>query len=383
MDAKLAGGADRARALSLFAAVVEQGSFSAAGRVLDLSPSAVSRAIDRIEARLGVRLLLRSTRAITLTAEGQAYLQTARRILADLDDAEQQIADQGAPRGRLRVSAALSHGRLCVVPLLGEFASLYPHILVDIALTDTLVDVAGGQADVAIRFGPLADSSLTMRKLGTTGRVIVASPDYLARHGTPQVPEDLHDHNCLNFNFRRAEPVWPFRRGGQDIALTVKGSIEANNGETLGQLAAAGWVSPGSVRSAWRASLPAANWCRCWRRIIPAISSRSMRCSQAAPTRRRGCGCSWISWSTICADDPSYRTARPALGTREAGSGILRANALMRSSPKKSSISGSAMCSMVASLAVRGMTKAAAMKPQDLKLEIAQFARKQAERAAA
>jgi DNA-binding transcriptional LysR family regulator len=226
--------------LALFAAVVEQGSFSAAGRVLDLSPSAVSRAIDRIEARLGVRLLLRSTRAITLTAEGQAYLQTARRILADLDDAEQQIADQGAPRGRLRVSAALSHGRLCVVPLLGEFASLYPHILVDIALTDTLVDVAAGQADVAIRFGPLADSSLTMRKLGTTGRVIVASPDYLARHGTPQVPEDLHDHNCLNFNFRRAEPVWPFRRGGQDISLTVKGSIEANNGETLGQLAAAG-----------------------------------------------------------------------------------------------------------------------------------------------
>ena len=143
-------GADRARALEIFAAVIDEGSFSAAGRALGLTPSAVSRAIDRIEARLGVRLLLRSTRALTLTAEGQAYLQTARRILADLDDAEQQIADQGAPRGRLRVSAALSHGRLCVVPLLGEFAALYPHILVDIALTDTLVDVAarpGGRRD--------------------------------------------------------------------------------------------------------------------------------------------------------------------------------------------------------------------------------------------
>lgn len=239
MDAKLAN-ADRARALSLFAAVVEQGSFSGAGRVLELSPSAVSRAVDRIEERLGVRLLLRSTRALALTAEGQAYLQAARRILADLDDAEQQIADQGAPRGRLRVSAALSHGRLCVVPLLGKFATLYPHILVDIAVTDTLVDVAAGQADVAIRFGPLADSSLMARKVGETRRVIVASPDYLARHGTPQVPEDLHGHNCLNFNFRRAEPVWPFRRDGQDFALSVKGNIEANNGETLGQLAAAG-----------------------------------------------------------------------------------------------------------------------------------------------
>ncbi len=240
MNAKLDIEADRARSLALFVTVVEQGNFSAAGRVLELNPSSVSRAIDRVEERLGVRLLLRSTRALSLTAEGQAYLQTARRILADLDDAEQQIADQGAPRGRLRVSAALSHGRLCVVPLLGEFAALYPHIVVDIALTDTLVDVAGGQADVAIRFGPLADSSLTVRKIGTTGRVVVASPDYLARHGTPRTPEDLHRHNCLNFNFRRAEPVWPFRRDGKDFSLAVKGGIEANNGETLGQLAALG-----------------------------------------------------------------------------------------------------------------------------------------------
>ncbi len=240
LDAKLMGGADRARALEIFAEVVRRGSFSAAGRALDLTPSAVSRAIDRIEERLGVRLLLRSTRALTLTAEGQAYHQAARRILTDLDDAEQQIADQGAPRGRLRVSAALSHGRLCVVPLLGAFARLYPHILVDIALTDTPVDIAAGQADVAIRFGPLADSTLTARKIGENGRMIVASPDYLAQFGTPQVPEDLYRHNCLNFNFRRAEPVWPFRRDGRVFSLTVKGGIEANNGETLGQLAALG-----------------------------------------------------------------------------------------------------------------------------------------------
>jgi len=240
MDAKMLLGADRAHSLAMFAAVVEQGSFSAAGRLLGLSPSAVSRTIDRIEARLGVRLLLRSTRALTITAEGQAYLQAARRILADLDDAEQQIADQGAPRGRLRVSAALSHGRLCIVPLLGEFAALYPHILVDIALTDTVIDVAAGQADVAVRFGVLADSTLTARKLGETRRVIVASPDYLTRVGAPQTPEDLHRHNCLNFNFRRAEPVWPFLRDGREFALTVKGNIEANNGETLGQLAAIG-----------------------------------------------------------------------------------------------------------------------------------------------
>ncbi|MCC6826711.1 MAG: LysR family transcriptional regulator [Novosphingobium sp.] len=236
----MAADTDRARSLEIFAAVIDTGSFSAAGRLLKLTPSAISRTIDRIEARLGVRLLLRTTRALSLTAEGQAYLQSARRILADLDDAEQQIADQGAPRGRLRVSAALSHGRLCIVPLLGDFVALHPHILVEIALTDTVVDVAAGQADVAIRFGPLADSTLTARKLGESGRVIVASPDYLARHGTPRTPEDLRAHNCLNFNFRRVDPIWPFVRDGEEFCLPMKGNIEANNGETLGQLAAIG-----------------------------------------------------------------------------------------------------------------------------------------------
>ena len=241
MNAKMqAGGADRAREMAVFSAVAASGSFSAAGRDLGLTPSAVSRTLDRIEARLGVRLMLRTTRTLTLTPEGQAYLGAARRILSDLDDAEQAIADQGAPRGRLRVSASLSHGRLCVVPLLGDFVALYPHILVDINLTDVVVDVAAGQADVAIRFGPLADSGLTARKLGETRRVIVASPAYLAARGTPRTPEDLHDHNCLNFNFRRVEPVWPFVREGREYSLSVRGAVEANNGETLGQLAAAG-----------------------------------------------------------------------------------------------------------------------------------------------
>lgn len=230
-------GADRAREMEVFTVVADAGSLSAAGRALGLTPSAVSRTVDRIEARLGVRLLLRTTRLLTLTAEGQSYLAAARRILADLDDAEQAVADQGAPRGRLRVSAALAHGRLVVVPLLKGFVARYPHILVEISLTDVVVDVAAGQADVAIRFGLLADSALTVRKLGETGRIVVASPEYLARRGEPMSPEDLHDHDCLNFSFRRAEPVWPFRRDGADIALTVKGPVEANNGETLTQLA--------------------------------------------------------------------------------------------------------------------------------------------------
>jgi DNA-binding transcriptional LysR family regulator len=229
--------ADRARELEVFCGVIDSGSFSAAGRSLGLTPSAVSRTLDRIERRLGARLLLRTTRALTLTAEGRAYLSAARRILADLDEAEQAIADQGSPRGRIRVSAAVSHGRLCIVPLLGEFVRRYPNIVIDIDLGDGVVDVAAGQADVAVRGGPLADSALTARRLSENGRTIVASPDYLARWGVPERPEDLHNHNCLNFSFRRAEPVWPFRRDGVDFALKVRGAIEANSGETLGQLA--------------------------------------------------------------------------------------------------------------------------------------------------
>lgn len=231
---------DRARELTIFAVVVDQGSFSNAARVLGLSPSAISRAIDRIEARLGVRLLHRTTRSLTLSAEGQAYLQAARRILKDLDDSEQQIADQGSPRGLLRVSASLSHGRLHVVPLLPEFAALYPHIQVDISLTDTTIDISGGQADVAIRFGKLPDSNLTARKLGVVKRVVAASPDYLTRFGTPKRPEDLLDHNCLHFNFFRAESSWPFLVNNAVEWLPIKGSIEANNGETLAQLALLG-----------------------------------------------------------------------------------------------------------------------------------------------
>lgn len=231
---------DRSGEMEVFLLAVEGGSFSAAARVLGLTPSAVSRIVGRIEARLGVRLLIRTTRVLTLTAEGQAYLQAARRIVTDLNDAEQAIADQGAPRGRLRVSAALAHGRLSVTPLLGEFGRLYPHIVVDLSLTDAVADIAGGQADVAIRFGPLPDSPLMARRLGETGRAIVASPDYLARAGTPRVPEDLLGHNCLNFNFRRAEPVWPFRRDGRDYTLAVTGNVEANNGDTLVQLAREG-----------------------------------------------------------------------------------------------------------------------------------------------
>lgn len=226
--------------MAVFAMVAEQGSLSGAARVLGLTPSSISRIITRIEGRIGTRLLLRTTRAITLTAEGEAYLRGARRILADMAEVEDAITDQGAPRGRLRVSAALAHGRLSIVPLVAAFSARYPAIVVELRLEDEVVDILGGQADAAIRFGQLADSPLTARLIGSIGEVIVASPDYLARHGTPQVPQDLLNHNCLRFNFRRAAPDWPFRVDGRDFSLQVSGTIEGNSGEVLSQLAKLG-----------------------------------------------------------------------------------------------------------------------------------------------
>lgn len=230
----------RSGEMTVFAMVAEQGSLSGAARVLGLTPSSVSRTIARTERRIGTRLLLRTTRAITLTAEGEAYLRGARRILADMAEVEDAITDQGVPRGRLRVSASLAHGRLSIVPLVAAFSARYPAIVVDLVLGDEVVDVLGGQADVAIRFGQLPDSPLTARLIGSTGQVIVASPDYLARHGTPDIPQDLLRHNCLRFNFRRAAPDWPFREDGREYSLKVSGTIEGNSGDALSQLARLG-----------------------------------------------------------------------------------------------------------------------------------------------
>jgi DNA-binding transcriptional LysR family regulator len=230
----------RSGEMEVFTRVVDEGSLSAAARELGLTPSAVSRIIARAEQRLGTRLLLRTTRAITLTTEGEAYLRGARRILADLLEVEEAITDQGVPRGRLRVSAALGHGRLTLVPLLAAFSARYPQVLVDLTLSDEIADIHGGQADVALRFGLLPDSSLSARCIGHTGQVVVASPEYLARCGTPQVPEDLAQHNCLRFNFRRAAPDWPFRRAGEEFSLKVMGNIECSSGEALAQLARLG-----------------------------------------------------------------------------------------------------------------------------------------------
>ncbi|WP_421414156.1 LysR substrate-binding domain-containing protein [Agrobacterium tumefaciens] len=230
---------ERSGEMEVFARVVQAGGFSAAARNLDITPSAVSKLIARLETRLGTRLLVRTTRALTLTQEGEAYYHAALRILQELNEADQEAAG-GAVRGRLRINTTIPFGTMFVAPAMPEFVARNPDLIIDLSFTDGIVDLVAEKTDVAIRMGNLPDSGLIARKLGQSRRVVCASPDYLARMGSPETPADLAYHDCLTFNFRRARPSWPFRDRDRDIAHPVKGSIVVNNGETMKQMALAG-----------------------------------------------------------------------------------------------------------------------------------------------
>lgn len=219
-------------------------SFSAAGRLLRMSPSAVSKLVTRLEERLKTRLVVRTTRNLQLTQEGQIYLDRAQRILEDIRDTEHIVSTGGTaiPRGRLRVSVSVAFGVRFIVPLVSEFLRTYPEIQLDLSLTDGVIDIVGERTDVAIRSGSLRDTSLMARKLMESRRVIIASPDYISRMGIPRNPADLDNHNCMTFNFRQSWEEWPFRdtATGQTITRAVRGNMEANNGPTMRSLCLAG-----------------------------------------------------------------------------------------------------------------------------------------------
>jgi DNA-binding transcriptional LysR family regulator len=230
---------ERSGEMEVFARVVQEGGFSAAARSLDITPSAVSKLIARLEARLGTRLLLRTTRALTLTEEGEAYHHAALKILQDLNDADQE-ASGGAVRGRLRVNATIPFGTMFVAPAMPAFIARNPDLVVDLSFTDGIVDLVAEKTDVAIRMGNLPDSGLIARKLGQSRRVVCAAPSYLTRRGRPETPSDLERHDCVTFNFRRTRPSWPFRFEDREVAQPVTGSLVVNNGETMKQMVLAG-----------------------------------------------------------------------------------------------------------------------------------------------
>ncbi|WP_214475494.1 LysR family transcriptional regulator [Mesorhizobium sp. dw_380] len=232
---------NRSGEIEVFVRVVEAGSFSAAARGLRMAPSAVSKLIARLEARLGARLISRSTRKLQLTPEGTVFFDSGVRILADMDAAEREAAAGAAPRGRLRVNSYVPFGQHRLMSLLPRFLERYPEISVEAMLTDSVIDLLEERADVAIRAGPLRESRLVARKLGQSRMVLVAAPSYLEARGTPRTLSDLGRHNMLAFGFARHIDGWPFvDAAGASILVPVVGNLTLTDGEAMRQTTVAG-----------------------------------------------------------------------------------------------------------------------------------------------
>ena len=232
---------NRSTEMQVFVRVVETGGLSAAARSLRITPSAVSKLIARLEARLGARLLNRSTRKLQLTPEGAAFYNRSVQVLADIDEAEREVTAGAAPRGRVRVNSNVGLGRHLLLPLVPDFLAKHPEVTLDIVLTDQVVDLLDERADVALRVGDLRSSSLMARKLGESRAVVVASPDYLARRGVPMSLQDLTQHDQLDFNFTRSVRNWPFLgQDGQVAYLPGVAAVQVGDGESLRELALAG-----------------------------------------------------------------------------------------------------------------------------------------------
>jgi|SRR5882672_539529 len=228
---------DRLSAMQAFVAVAELEGFAPAARKLAVSASAVTRMVAALEERLGVRLLQRTTRSVTLTDAGARYLDRARRILAEIDEAEDSAhAEQARPTGRLTVSAPTLFGRLHVGPLMGEFLGAHPQVTGELLLADRMVNLVDEGIDLALRIGRLDDSSLIVRKTGETRRVLVAAPDYLAKHGTPSVPQDLGAHQVIQVLPLAPTLEWTFRAAphddaGDEVSVSVAARYVTNSAD--------------------------------------------------------------------------------------------------------------------------------------------------------
>ncbi|AWB21471.1 LysR family transcriptional regulator [Methylobacterium currus] len=227
--------------MEAFVQVARRGSFASAAKALRCTPSAVSRAVARLEARLGVGLIRRTTRAMTLTPEGEVYLARAGELIAEFDAIEDSFGrDADQPSGLLRVNASVPFGTKVILPVLPRFLSQQPRMRVDLALTDDVVDLVEARADVAIRIGRLRDTRLRAKRLGRSRLAVVAAPAYLDDRGTPDHPDALLDHNCLNFSFRRSLDTWPFLIDGAVSQRPVHGNFFGNSGEVVRLMALGG-----------------------------------------------------------------------------------------------------------------------------------------------
>ena len=234
---------DRFRALEVFVTIVDHGSFAAAAEALGLSRNMASRHLADLEAYLGARLLNRTTRSLSLTSTGAAYIERAREILAQLDEADRVAGLQTlTPQGRLALSAPMSFGVRHLAPYLGQYTSANPNVAVDISLNDRTVDLVEEGFDVAIRItAKMADSNLIARRIADAEVILCASPDYIATHGAPATPRCLIDHLCLGYTFGHEGNVWSLRDGeGTLEQVRISPAVSANNGDAIEEIAIAG-----------------------------------------------------------------------------------------------------------------------------------------------
>jgi DNA-binding transcriptional LysR family regulator len=232
--------ADSIQEMAVFARVVGAGSLSAAARELGLSPALVSRRLAALEARLGVRLINRTTRSLHLTDDGATYFEACQRVLADIEEADATVsAGRVEPRGALRVALPASFGHQHIAPLVPRFAERYPQVQLALSLSDRNVNLIEEGFDLAVRIAHLEDSSLTARKLAPNRRVVCASPEYLRRHGAPKTPDDLARHNCLTTN--DFAMTWDYKDPeGRPGSVRVAGRYACDNWEVLREWALAG-----------------------------------------------------------------------------------------------------------------------------------------------
>jgi DNA-binding transcriptional LysR family regulator len=225
----------------VFFQVVEANGFGAAARRLDTTPASVSRRVKALEQRLGVRLLQRTTRKLSLTEAGERYFHDGRRLLRELEDLEQALtASALEPEGALRIVAPMSFGQRRLAPLVARFAALHRKLRISLILEDRETDLIDEAADLAIRIGYPADSSMIARAIAPVPRHACASPEYLARRGRPESPEDLLQHDCLHYNLISEREEWTFLDDEGEQTLAIKGSFCSNNGDVLAEAAIQG-----------------------------------------------------------------------------------------------------------------------------------------------
>ncbi len=243
--------------LMVFHSVVKHSSFAKAAEELALSPSGVSRIVTRLEERLGVRLVQRTTRSLSLTEAGSAFHARASQILEDLMDAEAEVQKATAqPRGNLRITASLMFGQRYVTPLLAQILARFPELSIDLSLTNRFVDIIDEGIDLAIRIGALSDSRLIARRLCANQRVLVASPSYLERRGTPSHPDELSAHDCIVYTGFAKPREWKLHGPAGPVSVSISGRVATNNIEVLDDTSKRGvGISVGPTMSAYSALL--------------------------------------------------------------------------------------------------------------------------------